>query len=324
MRRPRSIALACGLAAAGIAAAQTPAPAYPTRPLRFVVPFPPGGGADSLARILGLKIGDSVGQQIVVDNRAGAGGNIAAEVAARAPADGYTLLQANVAHAISASLYRKLGYDLLRDFLPVTQLATVPFLLATTPAVPVRSVQELVALARAKPGELNYASSGSGGPSHLAMELLKSLTGTDLRHIPYKGGTPALADVLGGQVQFMFFTPIVAQPLIANGRLRALGVSSSRRVANAPDIPTIAEAGVPGFEASTWFGVMLPAGSPAVVVKRLHAEFTAALVLPDVRERLLAQGFELIGSSPEQFGAYVKAELPKWARVVKSVGARVD
>jgi len=317
------VLLACGLAAA-TPQVHAQASAYPARPLRFVVPFPPGGGADNLARILGARVGDSLGQQVVVDNRAGAGGNIAAEVAARAPADGHTLLQANVAHAISASLYRKLGYDLQRDFLPVTQLASVPFFLATTPAVPARTVQEMIALAKSKPGELNYASSGSGGPSHLAMELLKSMTGADLRHIPYKGGTPALADVLGGQVQFMFFTPIVAQPLFASGRLRALGVSSAKRVAYAPDIPTVAEAGVPGFEASTWFGVMLPAGSPAVAVKRLHAEFTAALAVPEVRERLLAQGFDLIGSTPEQFGAYVRAELPKWARVVKAVGARVD
>ena len=304
----------------------TPADAqsYPSRPLRFVIPFPPGGGADNLARIVGQKAGDSLGQQIVIDNRAGAGGNIAAEVVAKAAPDGYTLLQGNVAHAISTSLYRKLNYDLLKDFVPVTQLASIPFMLVVYPSLPAGSVKELIALAKSNPGQLSYGSSGNGGPSHLAMELFKSMAGLEMRHIPYKGAAPATTDLIAGQVQMMFFTVSVALPHIKSGRLRGLAVASGRRIPLAPDFPTMVEAGVPGFEATTWFGVLVPAGTSSDAVKKLHSVFASALSAPDVRDRLVNQGFELVGSAPGEFGAYVKAEIPKWAKVVKASGATID
>lgn len=294
---------------------------YPQRPLRFVIPFPPGGGADNLARIVGQAAGDRLGQPVVVDNRAGAGGNIAAEVAARAAPDGYTLLQGNVAHAISASLYRKLGYDILKDFKPVTQLASIPFLLLTNPALGVSSVRELIVLAKAKPGQLNYASSGIGGPSHMAMELFKSMAGVEIRHIPYKGAAPAATDIIAGRVQMMFFTVSAALPHVTSGRLKALAIASARRSQLVPDIPTVSEAGLPGFEATTWFGVMVPSGTPAPVVGKLHSAFVSALNSMEVRERLSAQGFEIVGSTPDEFDAYVRREIPKWAKVVRTSGA---
>lgn len=315
--------LVCGLAAA-IASGEAFAQRYPERPLRFVIPFPPGGGADNLARIVGQVAGDKVGQQIVIDNRAGAGGNIAAEVVARATPDGHTLLQGNVAHAISTTLYRKLQYDLLKDFAPVTQLASIPFLLAVNPALSANSVKELITLAKAKPAELNYASSGSGGPSHMAMELFKAMAGVEIRHIPYKGAAPAATDIIGGQVQMMFFTVSAALPHIASGRLKGLAIASARRSQLAPAIPTVAEAGLPGFEAATWFGVMVPSATPAPIVSRLHGLFVAALNEPEVKARLLKQGFDIVGSSPAEFAGYVREEIPKWAKVVKSSGAAVD
>lgn len=309
---------------AALASATGLAQPYPDRPLRFVIPFPPGGGADNLARIVGQKAGDNLHQQIVIDNRAGAGGNIAAEVVARATPDGYTLLQGNVAHTISRSLYRKLNYDFVKDFTPVTQLASIPFVLLVSPALPASSVKDLIALAKAKPGELNYASSGSGGPSHMAMELFKSMAGAEIRHIPYKGAAPAATDVIAGRVQMMFFTLSAGLPHVKSGKLKPLAIAGARRVPQAPDVPTVNEAGVPGFEATTWFGVMVPAGTPNPVISQLHGAFSAALNAPEVRERLLAQGFELVGSTPIQFAAYIKAEIPKWANVVKASGAAVD
>jgi tripartite-type tricarboxylate transporter receptor subunit TctC len=306
--------------AAGSASAQS----YPERPLRFVIPFPPGGGADNLARIVGVSAAEKLGQQIVIDNRAGAGGNIAAEVVAKAAPDGYTLLQANVAHAISTSLYRKLNYDLLHDFVAVTQLASIPFVLAVYPGLNVSSVKELIARAKAKPGDLAYASSGSGGPSHLAMELFKSMAGVDIRHIPYKGAVPGATDLMAGNVQMMFFTVSAALPLMSSGKLKCLAIASVRRSSLAPDIPTVAEGGLSGFEATTWFGVMAPRGTPQLIINRLHAVFTAALKTPEARDRVLKQGFDIVGSTPDEFAAYVKADIPKWAKVIKASGASVD
>jgi len=316
--------VACIGAVIASLSADVAAQAYPGRPLRWVIPFPPGGGADYLARIVGQKAGEALGQQIVIDNRGGAAGNIAAEVAARAAPDGHTLLQANVSHAISASLYRKLSYDLARDFVPVTQLASIPFVLTVNLAVPAASLGELIALAKAKPGALNYASSGNGGPSHMSMELLKSMAGVDLRHVPYKGGALATTDLIAGRVQALFMTVAVALPHVNGGRVRALGVTSAQRVQSFPRIPTIAEAGVPGYEMTTWFGVMAPRGTPPQVVEKLHGVFTQALAAPDVRERVANQGFAIVGSSPREFAAFVKAEMSKWAEVVKSSGAKVD
>jgi tripartite-type tricarboxylate transporter receptor subunit TctC len=297
---------------------------YPERPLRFLIPFPPGGGADNLARIVGASAAERLGQQVVVDNRAGAGGNIAAEVVSKAAPDGYTLLQTNVSHAISTSLYRKLNYDLIKDFVPVTQLASIPFVLAVNPSLNVTQVKDLIARAKAKPGDLAYASSGSGGPSHLAMELFKSTAGVDLRHIPYKGAAPAATDLMGGSVHAMFFTVSAALPYMNSGRIRALGIASLKRSALVPDLPTMSEAGVPGFEATTWFGVMAPRGTSQMIVQKLHGAFTAALKTPDVRERVAKQGFDIVARQPAEFGAYVQAEIPKWAKVVKASGASVD
>lgn len=297
---------------------------YPTRPIRFVVPFPPGGGADTLARVLGQKLGEAWGEQVVIDNRPGAGGNISAEIAAKAAPDGYTIFQGNVAHAISASLYAKLNYDLVKDFSPVTQLASTPFVLLVNPSLPAGSVKELIALAKAKPGQLNYGSSGSGGASHLAMELFRSMAGIDVRHIPYKGAGPAATDLISGQIQLMFFVQAAARPHMSSGRLRGLAIGSAKRSSALPELPTIAESGVPGYEAGSWYGVLVPRGTPERVIAKLHATITQVLGLPDVRERLANQGFELVGNSPAQFGAYIRAEIPKWARVVKASGARVD
>jgi tripartite-type tricarboxylate transporter receptor subunit TctC len=308
------------LLCAGAACAQN----YPTRPLRFIVPFPPGGGADSLARIVGAVAGESLGQSIVIDNRTGAGGNIAAEAGAKAAPDGYTLLQSNISHAISASLYRKLDYDIVRDFVHVTLLASIPFALAVHPSLNVASVRELVALAKSKPGQLIYASSGNGGPSHLAMEMFKTLNGIDIRHVPYKGAAPIATDLVAGQVQMAFFTTAGLLPLIANARVKPLALASSRRSPLIPDLPTFTEQGMAGFEATTWFGVSLPKGASPAIVKRLHAVFTQALKVPEVRERLDKQGFDVIGNSPEEFDAYLRAELQRWSQVVKESRASVD
>jgi tripartite-type tricarboxylate transporter receptor subunit TctC len=274
-------------------AAAAQIPAYPERPLRFVIPFPPGGGADNLARILGVSAAEKLRQQIV-------------------------------SHAISTSLYRKLNYDLVRDFAPITQLASIPFVLAVSPVIDVATVKELIARAKAKPGELAYASSGNGGPSHLAMELFKSMAGVDIRHIPYKGGVAGATAVIAGNVQMMFFTVSAVLPLMSSGRLKCLAIATPRRSSLAPELPTMTEAGLQGFEATTWFGVMAPRATHATIVNRLHEVFTAALKAPDVRERVLKQGFDIVGSDPAEFAAYVKGEIPKWARVVKASGASVD
>jgi len=319
LRRVAVFAVLC-VACTDVAAA----PAYPERPLRFLIPFPPGGGADSLARIVGQAAGERLGQQIVIDNRAGAGGNIAAEVAAKAAPDGYTLLQANVAHAISTALYSKLGYDLLNSFMPVTQLGSLPFVLVLHPSLGANSVKELIALAKAKPGQLNYASSGNGGPSHLAMEMFKSMADVNVRHVPYKGGVAAMTDLIAGQVQTGFFTVAVALPLAAGGRIKVIAIASARRSPLAPDIPTVAESGLPGHETTTWFGVMVPKGTPATIVDKLHAVFTQSLKLPELRERLVNQGFDVIGSTPAEFGAFVRAELKRWSAVVKASKASID
>ncbi len=281
---------------------------YPVRPLRFLIPFPPGGG----------------GQQIVIDNRIGAGGNIAAEAAAKAAPDGYTLLQSNIAHVISASLYRKLDYDIIRDFVPVTQLASIPFALVAHPSLNVSSIRELVALAKAKPAQFTYASSGNGGPSHLAMEMFKTVNGLDIRHVPYKGAAAIATDLVAGQVQMAFFTVAGLLPLNAGGRVKPLALASPRRSPLVPDLPTFSEQGMPGFEATTWFGVSLPKGAPPAVVTRLHAVFTQALKVPAVRERLVKQGFDIVGSTPEEFDAYMRAEMQRWSKVVKESRASVD
>jgi len=311
--------------AASLCYAQSPTMAFPEKPVRFVVGFTPGGPSDILGRALGQKLADLWGQQVVIENRPGAGGNIAAEVVARSAPDGYTwLLGNNSILATNASLYRKLGYDPVKDFAPVVLLAIQPNILVVNPQVPASSVRELIALAKARPGQLNYASSGSGATAHLSGELFKAMTGVDIVHVPYKGAQPALTDVIAGQVQLMFATSASVLPYIKAGRLRALAVTTAQRSATVPELPTVSEAGVPGFESITWHGVVVPVATPAPLVERLHRDIVNVLRMPDVRERLAALGAEVIASTPREFADYIARETPKWAKVVKESGARAE
>jgi len=304
--------VACLLAVCLDAAAQTP---YPGKPIRWVVPYPPAGGADIVVRIIAQRLAASTGQPVVVENRAGAGGNVGSEMVAKAAPDGYTILLANVAPmAINVTLYRKLPYDPVRDFAPITLLASFPNVLVLHPSLPARSVTELVKLARARPGQLTYASAGSGSTTHLSAELFKTMGGLDMLHVPYKGGAQALTDLLGGQISMYFSALPGAMPHINNARLRALAVTSARRSVAAPEIPTMAESGFPGYEADTWIGVVAPAGTPGVAISRLHDEIARILSAAEVRERLLAQGAEPLTNTPEQFAAHIKSEIVKWPK----------
>lgn len=321
-----SLALVLALAAPLASLAQG-APAYPSKPIRFVVPFPPGGPLDITARAIGQKLTEAWGQPVVVDNRPGAGGSLGAELVAKAPADGYTLLMGAVStHAINPHLYARVGYDPLRDFAPVALVAEVPNVLVVNPAaLPVSSVAELVALAKAKPGHLNFGSGSTGSTGHLAGELFKSLAGVDMVHIPYKGAAPAMQDLLAGQVQLMFDNLASAAPQVKAGKLRALAVTTAKRSPAMPDVPTVNEAGVKGFDLSTWFGVFVPAGTPPEIVAKLNAGIVAALESKELRERLAAMGTEpRPGNTPEAFAAFVRAENAKYASVVKQSGAKVD
>lgn len=322
------IKLGCASLLAGMAAMNAAAlaaePRYPARPVRFIVPFPPGGGADVIGRVLAQKLTEQWGQQVVIDNRAGAGGNIAAELAAAAPADGHTIYQFNIANAIAASLYKKLNFDPIKDFSPVTLIATSPFILVVHPSVKAGNVQELIALAKVQPGKLSYASSGNGGPSHLAAEMLKSMAGIEMNHVPYKGIALVMNDLLSGQIQLTFTVPGSGMPQVKAGRLRALAVTTGKRSAVVPDLPTMAEAGVPGYDTATWYAVVAPAGTPRPVIHKLHADFTQTLKLPDVRERLAATGADIVGNTPEQLAEFIKSEIVKLGRLVKLSGARVD
>jgi tripartite-type tricarboxylate transporter receptor subunit TctC len=316
---------ACTIAlAAVLAAGSVSAQSYPERPLRFVIPFPPGGGADNLARIVGVSAAEMLGQQIVIDNRAGAGGNIAAEVVANAAPDGYTLLQANVSHAISTSLYRKLNYDLLRVFVPVTQLASIPFVLAVNPRLNVSSVKELITRAKARPGDLAYASSGAGGPSHLAMELFKSMAGVDIVRIPYKGTGPAVNALIGGQVQLVITGPSAVAPHVKSGKLRALAVASAQPSVLAPELPTVSASGLPGYDASSTAGLFAPARTPVSMVNQLNQEVVRIINRPEVKTRFLNAGLETVGNTPAQFAAMIKSDMAKWGKVIKDAGIREE
>jgi tripartite-type tricarboxylate transporter receptor subunit TctC len=307
-----------------LATAGASAQSYPAKPVRVLVGFPPGAGVDITTRLVTPRLAEALGQQFVVDNRAGAAGNIAAEIAAKTPPDGYTLLFASAPIVMSQSLYKKLNYDLERDFEPVGLIASAPFILVVHPSLPVKSVKELVALAKSRPGQLSFASTGNGSTPHLSMEMFKTQAGIDLVHISYKGTPQAVIDIMSGQVQVMFANTLSVLPLIRNGRLRALGISGAKRSAAAPEIMTIAEAGMKGFEASTWFGVFAPSGTPPAIVQRLSTEIVRIVQQPDMKERLLAQGADPIGMPAEEFRAYVKAELAKWSKVVQASGARVE
>jgi tripartite-type tricarboxylate transporter receptor subunit TctC len=292
--------------------------------VRFIVPFTPGGGADLVGRVVGQKLAELWGQQVIVDNRAGAGGNIAAEITAAAAPDGYTMFQFNVANAIAPSVHKKLNYDPVRDFAAVSQLAASPFVLVAYPGINAKTVQALVALARAQPGKLSFASSGIGGSTHLLGELFKALSKTDLVHVPYKGAVPALNDVTSGRVHVMFVVPATAMPHVNAGRLRALGISSVKRSPLAPDIPTIAEAGVPGFAGATWYGVVVPAKTPRDIVAKLARDVRHVLEQPEVRERLTTQNVEIVGSTPEAFARFIRTEMRKWRQVAGTAGIHVD
>jgi tripartite-type tricarboxylate transporter receptor subunit TctC len=323
----RIIAALCALAAAVIATgafAQAPA-AYPTHPVRIVVPFPAGGTTDILARAVAQRFSEAFGQPFVVDNRPGAGGNIGAELVAKSAPDGYTLLMGTVGtHAINPSLYTNMPYDHVKDFAPVFLAAGVPNVLEVNPSLPVHSVAELVAYAKANPGKLNFASSGSGTSIHLSGELFRTMTGVTMQHVPYKGSAPALQDLVGGQVQLMFDNLPSSMALIKAGKLRALAVTSAHRSAALPDLPTIAESGYPAFEASSWFGLLAPAGTPAAIVNKLNAEGNQWLASADAKDKLLAQGAIAAGGSPEDFARHITAETAKWAKVVKASGAKVE
>ena len=316
----RLVGLICALTLAAGANAQP----YPSKAVRLIVPFPPGGSADILARAIGQKLGEGLGS-VVIENRPGAGTAIGAEATAKSAPDGYTVMIGTVSsHAINPSLNPKLAYDPIRDFTPLSLVASIPFALLVHPSIPAVSLSELIALAKAKPGRLNYSSAGNGTSNHLAGELFRSLAGVDIVHIPYKGSAPALADLLAGQVDMMFDLVLTAAPHVRSGKARALAVTGARRSNVLPDVPTVAEAGLPGYEVSAWFGLFGPADLPAPVTSRLNAEIVRAMESKEVRERLASQGAEALSSTPEQFAAYVRGELGKWSRVVKAAGMKVD
>lgn len=305
--------------------AADPGAGYPVRPIRFIAPNLPGGPTDILARLIAQKLSESMGQPIVVENRAGASGIIGTEAAAKSPPDGYTLVTGNNAtFGANVSLFKKLPYDPVKDFSPIVLVATQPNILVVHPSLPVKTVNELIAFAKARPGQLNYAGTGMGAAANMSAELFKSMTGTNMVGVSYKSAAPALIDLIAGQTQLMFATSLSVVPHIHAKRVRALGVTTAKRARAMPDLPTIAEAGVPGFEASTWHGVFVPAGTPVAIVDRLNAEINRMLQVPDVRERLAALGAEIIGGTSRAFAEHIQREIPKWAKVIKETGARAE
>lgn len=321
------VALLRGLlfAAAVLAIQAAHAQSYPSRPIRLVVPFPPGGSADILGRALGQKLGEGLGQSVVVENRPGAGTAIAAELVAKAAPDGYTLMLGTVSsHAINPALNPKLPFDPLRDFTPIAPVAAIPFALLVHPSVPARTLPEFIGYARSKPGRLDYSSAGSGTSNHLAGELFEAMTGTHMVHIPYRGSAPALQDLIAGRVSVMFDLVLTAAPHVRSGAVRALAVTGAKRSAALPDVPTVAESGLPGYEVSAWFAVFGPAGLPRPIVDRLNAEIARALAAPDLQQRLASQGAETLAGSPDQFAAYLKGEVAKWAKVVRNAGVQPE
>ena len=298
---------------------------YPVKPLRFIAPNLPGGPTDILARLIGQKLAESMGQPVVIENRAGAGGNIGTEVAAKTPPDGYTLVTGNNAtFGANISLYKNLGFDPVKDFAPIALVGTQPNILVVNPSLPVTSVKELIALAKARPRELNYAGSGMGAAAHLSAELFNNMAGVSIVHIPYKSAAPALIDLIAGQSQLMFATSLSVIPHIKSRKLRALAVTNAKRSKLMPELPTISEAGVPGFEATTWHGVLTTGGTPAAIVNKLNAEINRILQMQDVRDRLGALGAEIIGGTPREFADHIQREIPKWAKVIKDAGVRLE
>ncbi|MCC6533397.1 MAG: tripartite tricarboxylate transporter substrate binding protein [Burkholderiales bacterium] len=318
-RRNRAVSsrLVCSLSLSLLAAGSW-AQSYPAKPVRIVVPFSPGGSTDVTARILAQKLTDAWRQQVIVDNRAGAGGNIGAEAVAKSPPDGYTLLLATTGvMAINHKLYRTLPYDALKDFAPVTQIGALPLILIVHPSLPARSVKQLVAIAKAKPGQLSYASSGVGSATHMTSELFRLMAGIDMVHIPYKGSGQAMADLISGQVGVAFDQITSSLPQVQTGKLRALAVTSAKRFASVPDLPSVAEAGIAGYESVSWNGIAAPAATPRDVIQRIQEQVARALQTSDMKERFLRDGIEPIGSTPEQFGAHIRSERAKWESVVE-------
>ena len=316
---------ACVAAVAMTFASGAPAQAYPAKAVRIVVPFPPGGTSDILARTIGPRLTAEWGQPVVVDNRPGAAGNIAAEHVARSLGDGYTLFITTVGiHAIHPSLYSKLPFDTIRDFTPITNLVMLPTVLTVHPSIPVRTVKELIALAKKRPGDLEYSSAGSGSQPHLTAEMFKTMAGVNLLHVPYKGAAQQLTDLVAGHVAATFATAPSAVPFIKSGQMRAIGVSSGKRASALPDVPTIAEAGVPGYEAVGWNGMVGPANMPAPVLEKVHSTVVRIFQMPDVSGRMTALAADPVTTTPAEFGAYIKAEAGKWAKVVKATGAKAE
>jgi tripartite-type tricarboxylate transporter receptor subunit TctC len=317
----------CTIAALALAmlASGAHAQAWPTKAIKWVVPFAPGGTTDILARTIGDKLAIALGQPVIIENKPGAGGGVGADYTAKAPADGYTIMGGTIStHAINASLYKSLPYDPVKDFAPITLIARVPNMLVVNPDVPAKNVAELIALMKANPAKYTFASSGNGTSQHLSGELFKTMAGVEMQHIPYKGSPPALQDVVGGQVTMTFDNITTAWPLAKGGKLRALAVTTAKRSSVAPEVPTLAESGLAGYEVGSWQGVFAPAGTPPEIVKRLNAEIVKIIRMPDVNEKLTALGAEPVGNTPEEFGALVRAEVGKWADVVKKSGAKVD
>ena len=316
------------MAAVAVLVATTPAAAaqtYPDRPVRMIVPFPPGGSTDIVARVIAQKLSERLGQQIVVDNRGGAGGIIGMDLVAKAAPDGYTvLMDTSITHTVGASLYSKLPYNVLTDFAPVTMAASVPLLMAIHPAVPAKSVKELIAYAKANPGKLNYSSPGNGTSGHLAAEMFKSMAGVNIVHVPYKGGGPAVTDLIAGHVQLIIISAVAVLPHVKSGKLRALAITSTARAPSLPDIPTVAESGVAGYEVVLWYGMFVPRNTPRAIVLRLNHEVVALVQTAEFRERLASEGGRAVGNTPEEFDKIVRQDVAKWAQVVKRAGIKVD
>jgi tripartite-type tricarboxylate transporter receptor subunit TctC len=320
----RLMTLSVVLAAAVVASATAYGQAYPTRPIRAIVPFPAGGGIDTVIRMLAPKMSDTLGQPIIIDNRSGASGTLGTDMVAKAPPDGYTLLGTFSSHPQNQILYRSLPFDTVRDFAPITIFGTVPNILVVNPALPVKSVRELIALAKKRPGEILYASIGPASPSHLTAELFNSMAGIKTTHVPYKGAAPSMIALVSGETQLTFTTVLVAVPYVKAGRLRALGVASMKRSVAVPDVPTIDEAGVKGFDSTAWWGLLAPAKTPRAIVDRLYAATVAAIKLPEMHDRLVNLGAEPGGVSPEAFDQLIRDDIVKWGKVVKALGITAD
>jgi tripartite-type tricarboxylate transporter receptor subunit TctC len=315
------VALGIALAWVSTCAAQS----YPAKPVRFISPYAPGGGTDTMARVLAQKLSEALSRQVFVENRPGGGGIVGTEIAAKAAPDGYTILLGSKGPlTVNPALYAKLPYDTVKDLAPISLVSIVPALLAIHPSLPVKSVKELIALARARPGELTFSSSGNGGSGHLAGEQFAALAGTRMVHVPYKGTGPATAAVLGGEVTLSFGNMVALMPHVHAGRVRALGVTSAKRVSAAPQLPTIAEAGLPGYEFVTWYGVLAPAGTPRDIIGRLNTELVKIAKQPDMKEKLTGEGGDVVGSSPEEFAAFIKRELVSSAKLVKAANVKAD